>query len=67
VNISNIYERIIKIICCQKNADIYCLAIMNTHGHVYVRGLHADILQTGVIYNHICEVDFKVIERLLFL
>jgi hypothetical protein len=67
VNVSTIYESIIKIVWCQKDVDILCIPIMNTHRHVYGRGLHANKFLRGVIYNHVGEVDFKIVEKLWFL
>lgn len=64
MNVSNIDESIIKIIWCQEDADVLCIRIMNTHSHVFGRGLHANILLMGVIYNHDSEVDFKIVKKL---
>jgi hypothetical protein len=63
VNVSIVYENIIKIVWKQKDADMLCIRIMNIYRHV----LHANILLRGVIYNHVREVDSKIIETISFL
>jgi hypothetical protein len=64
VNVSYIHESIIKIIWCQEDADVLRIRITNTRPHVFGRGLHANILLMGVMYNHASEVDFKIVKRL---